>query len=193
VRCPLPERGSGSLVFPTSPLTSSRYRVGLRGIPPPALATTRRLWRADLPLPTVSPKADPHSAPHAPWDHRNGLFYRVSTECPLLRHPSGSSTPRLRRVLRPVDANRRACSARVVSHHLDGLLRTGGRRFVAPCSQTWGSLRFRRLTAGPARKPARQWDAFPTTESPLEEYPPPIAVPRHRGPLPSCRYHSIRT
>jgi len=36
-------------------------------------------------------------------------------------------------------------------------------------------------------------DTFPTALTPLEEYPSPIAVPRHRGPLPSCCYHSIRT
>jgi len=36
-------------------------------------------------------------------------------------------------------------------------------------------------------------DGAPHDAGPFEEYPSPIAVPRHRGRLPSCRYRSHRT
>jgi hypothetical protein len=34
---------------------------------------------------------------------------------------------------------------------------------------------------------------IPPSHAPLEESPSPAAVPRHRGPLPSCRYHPAST
>lgn len=43
-----------------------------------------------------------------------------------------------------------------------------------------------------ARRPTGRTRRSPQRGSPLEEYPSPAAVPRHRGPLPSCCYRSVR-
>jgi len=163
VQCSIPERGSESFGLLASPVTFHRCRSGLRSFSPLVLAAARRRWRVNLSLPVGQPESQPPlSAPHAPWNHRSGPSLEYPRIVPLLRHPSSSSTPRLRRVLRRVDATRRACSVRVVSHHLDGLLRTDGRRFVAPCCQTWGSPRFQRLTAAQSEDQSDKCDAFPT-------------------------------
>jgi len=84
-------------------------------------------------------------------------------------------------------------SALVVSHHLGGFLRSKGRGLVASRCQSWGSPRFlpsgsrsdrahvpkdRALPAGvPMHSPRRLF-------TPLEEFHPTAAAPRHRGRCP---------
>ena len=64
-----------------------------------------------------------------------------NTAPPSCSFPRGVFHRRCRR-LRPGAATHRACSALVVSHHLDGLLSRGDRRLVASCSRPWGSPGF---------------------------------------------------
>ena len=73
-------------------------------------------------------------------------------------------------------------SALVVSHHLDGLLRTMGRGFIAPRSQP-GVRRVSGLAAFSAARGRRRWaGTFPATRfTPFEEFPSSAAVPHHCG------------
>jgi len=65
---------------------------------------------------------------------------------PLHRHPSRASTPPNRHCCRPGSVPRlpasESRSVLVVSHHLDGFLRSKGRGLVASRCQSWGSPRF---------------------------------------------------
>jgi len=47
------------LAFPASPLTFSRCRAGLRGIPPPVVAATRRCWHVNRSSPSSRPESRP--------------------------------------------------------------------------------------------------------------------------------------
>jgi hypothetical protein len=80
-----------------------------------------------------------------------------------------------------------SCSARVVSHHLDGLLRTGACGLVASRFRPWGSPRF--VPACPA-PPKRRWG--PARSSPqrghtLQRVPLVSSRTASLQPLPPCR------
>jgi len=75
------------------------------------------------------------------WDSPRHALARRSPVSPLHRHANRASTP-------PhfcgsgSNCRFEPCSVRVVSHHLDGLLRSEGCRLVASCCRSWGSLCF---------------------------------------------------
>ena len=77
-------------------------------------------------------------------------------------------------------------SALVVSHHLDGLVRTTGFGFVAPRSQPgFDAFRARALSPHQPRPVHRDRSTLPATRfTPFEEFPSPAAVPRLRGRCP---------
>jgi hypothetical protein len=81
-------------------------------------------------------------------------------------------------------------SAFVVSHHLDGLLHPGAVGLLHP---TTGHevRRVSDLQRQRTRKHPAPCTSFPRRGSPFEEFPSSAAVPRHRGLLPSCRFHSL--
>jgi hypothetical protein len=90
-----------------------------------------------------------------------------------------------------------SCSARVVSHHLDGLLRTGACGFVAPRFRPLGSLRFvpsvPRLRRGGGDLPVfPAMRSYPSKGSPRQQpyritaAVAPLPLPRTRTP-PTCR------
>jgi len=105
-------------------------------------------------------------------------------------------------IVRPVAAKRPTRSVLVVSRHLDGLLRMGALGLLRPKAGR-GSLRFpvpipsvadrsRRTSDVPSLAeasefPSKRWVSIPfpaTRLAPFEEFPSPIAVPRHRGRCP---------
>lgn len=169
------------------------------------------------------PTASPGIRPDRPTFARSPLAWRVDladlaacaarrssgVATPLHRHTFRASTPPCRHCCRPGSVPRQpaseSCSALVVSHHLGGFLRSGGRGLVASRCQSWGSPRF--LTSGSWSGPApvrdrhpvgRSADAFPATLfTPLEEFHSTAAAPRHRGrcPLavPSCPARPVRS
>jgi hypothetical protein len=96
-----------------------RSSAGLHGLGPPSASHMR------AGTPGVPPLLEFVS--RAPPPFRAAC---VHSRTPL-RVPIGGSMP--------ADPS---CSALVVSHHLDGLLRTRPRRFVAPRSRSWGSRPF---------------------------------------------------
>jgi hypothetical protein len=91
--------------------------------------------------------------------------------------------------LRPCAATRLTCSARVVSHHLDGFLRSSGHGFVAPRSQPWVHRVSRALRSSSHPKAtgdrphSSRRGSHPSKISPRRQQ-----APHHCGPLPSCRY-----
>jgi hypothetical protein len=88
----------------------------------------------------------------------------------VVRLPGVHSRVRCR-PLRPGAARHRACSALVVSHHLDGFLLRGARSLVACCSRPWGSPGF-----GPRRAPLRA-----------------VSCPRHADLVPPLRCCALRS
>jgi len=102
------------------------------------------------------------------------------------------------RCLRPEAATLRTRSALVVPPDFGGLLHSVPCRSVAPCSQSWGSPRFRAevrprvMTAfpkEPQRHPAPHTRAIPEAHPPFGAFPLPAAMPRHRGPCPLAVEH----
>jgi len=89
--------------------------------------------------------------------------------------------------VRPLAAKRWTCSALVVSHHLDGLLRTTVSGLLHPDTR-WSSLRFWMAppkVCRPKPTPNGEQTPFPATRfTPLEEFPSPVAVPHHCGRCP---------
>ena len=80
----------------------------------------------------------------------------------------------------------RTRSALVVSHHLDGLLRTQASGLLHPEAER-GSLRFAMPPPPTAGRSHRSWVGapFPATRfTPSEEFPSPAAAPRPRGRCP---------
>jgi hypothetical protein len=80
----------------------------------------------------------------------------------------------------------RTRSALVVSHHLDGLLRTQASGLLHPEAER-GSLRFAMPPPPAAGRSHRSWAGapFPATRfTPFEEFPSSAAVPRRRGHCP---------
>jgi len=80
----------------------------------------------------------------------------------------------------------RTRSALVVSHHLDGLLRTQASGLLHPEAER-GSLRFAMPPPPSAGRSHRSWAGapFPATRfTPFEEFPSSAAVPRRRGRCP---------
>lgn len=139
--------GSGSLAFPAPSSTFRRCRPGPRGVPFLAAAPTEAgaddphdlglLFEA-LPRALVPPRGRSSSREIRAPLHRHD---------PVRRLPGASSH-------RPDSATCRARSALVVSHHLDGLLRTRARGFVAPRSRSGVHRVSERDGAGPVR---RRW------------------------------------
>jgi hypothetical protein len=116
-------------------------------------------------------------------------LYRFPAECPLLSS-RGSTTGRPcanapKRSQEADGANHRPRSVLVVSHHLDGLLHSAGRRLVASCYRSWGSPAFlvgRFLV--PTRKsiPGSAPTALAARFIPFKEFPSSVAAPHHCGP-----------
>jgi len=109
-----------------------------------------------------------------------GFERRPTTDTPAARQLAGASSRR------PRGTTRWACSAYVVSHHLDGLLRAPDRGFVAPHNRS----RVRCVSPPPGTNTAASEEvlvqdtttALPATRfTPSKEFPSPTAVPRHRG------------
>ena len=95
--------------------------------------------------------------------------------CPKIAPPSSSGCGVHSRAplgsLRPDGATRRARSASVVSHHLDGLLLHNPRRLVASCCRPWGSSGF-------SRRPRIRDDRdLPSDATPFRAFPSRVAVP----------------
>jgi hypothetical protein len=112
--------------------------------PAPA-AVTRTLRRGVETATQASHTRLTFCEPHARWrDGARLLSCGSSPDRPSTVHPQPRPLPpRPRTRLWPVGTTRaRSCSALVVSHHLDGLLRVCARRSVAPCSRSWGSRPF---------------------------------------------------
>jgi len=109
-----------------------------------------------------------------------GFVIRPTTDVPVARQLAGASSQR------PCGTTRLACSAYVVSHHLDGLLRASSRGFVAPRNRS--GVRCVSHPPGAntlASEEARVRDtatALPATRfTPSEEFPSPTAVPHRCG------------
>jgi len=141
----------------------------LRGFPAPTAVPGRKR----LDPPALLTFASPSERSSERWSRSSSS--RGIRRSPLHRHDRCASTPGRRIPHRHDAARRRTRSARVVSHHLDGFLRTSARGSVAPRSRSWGSSRF-----GP--------EPFLATAEPFEGFPSSTAVPRHRGRVPPCRY-----
>ena len=108
----------------------------LRGFPVPTAVP----WRKRLDPPALLTFASPSERSSERWSRSSSS--RGIRRSPLHRHDRCASTPGRRIPHRHDAARRRTRSARVVSHHLDGFLRTSARGSVAPRSRSWGSSRF---------------------------------------------------
>jgi hypothetical protein len=122
-------------------------------------------------------------------DPRRSASPGIRSRCvPRLRHLGRASTPWRR--CRHHSANRLphplTCSARVVSHHLDGLLRTVDPGLVASQCRTGFAAFHRRAPSGSGRSQSQEGHTpLPATRfTPLEEFPSSAAAPRHRGRCP---------
>jgi hypothetical protein len=125
----------GSFPKPTSASSPSpRVRRARRGTGPPAIRAPRERGPADLAWPCL-PRTRSFGVPSS------GLSAAVHSRHTPLGHDT-SSRPRATGLRAVAATPRRSCSALVVSHHLDGLLRTAGSGLVASRYRTWGSLRF---------------------------------------------------
>jgi len=83
----------------------------------------------------------------------------------------------------------RTRSARVVSHHLDGLLRTQVRGLVASRSRPGFVAFWKRRSRSRPKTVADLRASSPRRGfTPFEECPRRQQVPHHCGPLPSCRF-----
>jgi hypothetical protein len=137
---------------PCPAVISTRLRT-----PGPRLSSARSRLRACLAAARLSTLLA--SSSHSEPSHRTGArlasctsshgVWRASVgyppdacPSPLHRHIRRASTPDGRSHLRSRATSPRSCSVPVVSHHLDGFLRATDRRFVAPCSRSWGSPGF---------------------------------------------------
>jgi hypothetical protein len=189
LRFPNRRFGSGSFAFPAP---SSTFAVTGRvpeGFP------RRRPPRPKPELTTYVTLASPSKLSLERWSHLAAgpplvRFARPSADKNRVRQLPGASS------LRHGAATRHACSARVVSHHLDGLLRTRPRGLVASRSRPG----VRRVSGAPEPVPScpteigqtrwRTSEPLPRDAgfTPFEECPRRQPEPRHRGPLPSCRY-----
>jgi hypothetical protein len=106
---------------------------------------------------------------------------------PARRQAPGLRTPR---------ATERSCSVHVVSHHLDGLLRTDGASTVAARSRPWGSPRFPLRAPSPTLSrrslPASTPTAFPRCTHPAKIIPArsasPLTIPPEEAMFTSGRY-----
>jgi len=108
----------------------------LRGFPAPTAVPGRKR----LDPPALLTFASPSERSSERWSRSSSS--RGIRRSPLHRHDRCASTPGRRIPHRHDAARRRTRSARVVSHHLDGFLRTSARGSVAPRSRSWGSSRF---------------------------------------------------
>jgi hypothetical protein len=157
--------------FPRPPWPLSRCRAGLRG-PRSRVSTRRRVYRALLgftPPSELLLHADRFAVAEAPGRPAS-LGIRPYTPPPTYRGCVHSH--RCRHRLRPRGATRATCSALVVSHHLDGLLRNRDRELVASRSRSWGSPRFR--PPPPPHDRGRETDEaedFPATQYPSKNPP----------------------
>jgi len=85
----------------------------------------------------------------------------------------------------------RSRSALVVSHHLDGFLRTRGHGLVASRCQPWGSTRFAHPPhAGPKGPSRTDYPPRVAGSHPSKSSPPSTAAPHHCGPCTSCRWQA---
>jgi hypothetical protein len=139
--------------------------------PEPTLPIPVREWSAETSLDLVPPlMALPACRP-----------FVVSPRCVHSQTPPQATMAFGPRVP-PLDS----CSARVVSHHLDGFLRTRVCGFVAPRFRPWGSLRF--IPACPA-PPKRRWGparSFPQRGQTLQRVPLVSSRTASLRPLPPC-------
>jgi hypothetical protein len=171
-------RVAGRVAFPAPSLTFSRHRVGLRGLPRgPCRRRSEDRLAGPLQLSSTSKRSlragstpsSPGIRPLAPLRRHSP---RVSTPgCP--RAPFGRTAP-------PV----RSRSASAVSHRPDGLLHPGAAGLLHPAAgHEVRRVSVARRQEGPEASCATR--AFPATRlTPLEEFPSPAAVPRHRGRCP---------
>jgi hypothetical protein len=168
------------LAFSAPSMALGRCRPGLRGVPGPVVARQPKLLSTsprELDLPSRALEGAPGRL--APTPTLVG-FVRVP---PLRRFASRASTPGSRGSLRPDGATRRTCSAFVVSHHHDGLLRSRRCGFIAPRYRPGVRRVSRRPVARTVRPEGQRAqvarvvprDAVHT----LRRLPSPTAVPHH--------------
>jgi hypothetical protein len=111
---------------------------------------------------------------------------------PCCRCTSCASTPGSRSFRRTGAARRRSCSALVVSHHLDGLLRTGVAGLLHPATG-WGFAAFRACRQMSRPRAARRAGDSPRgAVRTLRRVPSSAAGNASLRPLPSCRYRPAR-
>jgi hypothetical protein len=174
--------------------------------PPPAEAVGIDPRGLHLAFRALATSPEPSRNPRK-GGHQSGRVltsFLLSWPCPLVAPPSchsSASTPGHRCKQRwpsGQGSTPDSCSARVVSHHLDGLLRTEACGFVAPRFRPWGSPRFvpavprlRRDVGDPrglprsAVIPFKGFPSFSSRTASLRPLPPCL-LPRARTP-PTCR------
>lgn len=126
-------------------------------------------------------------------------------EAPLLGfskdRPSTGTTPHVhsqmaKTILRPGEATLQVRSALAVPPGFDGLLRAILRRFVAPCSQSWGSPRFSRIRCtddGPCGLTYRTANDLPNSAvHTLQSFSLAVSRTVSPRPLPPHRSHRRR-
>jgi hypothetical protein len=187
-RCPRDMR-SGSLVFPAPSSTLAVTRLALEGFPEvepgpgpadgePSTNQGPRTLLHFAPLQSTSPIA---------------LAEQAASRGIRRNHPSIDTIPsvhsrppvRTGRHRARGDHPRTSRSVLVVSHHLDGFLRSETRGLVASRCRSWGSPRFARSGRQACRSRPGRLVALPATRfTPPEGFPSPTAAPRHRGRCP---------
>lgn len=149
--------------MPRSLLTFSRCRVGLQGFSCAVLPYCSELnrgsvlrelgvaFRAPAIVPdSLRPSEDCRCCVRLSWDSSSCVM-------PLVRHVLVCvHSPRHCCLVRPAAAKRPTCSVPVVSHHLDGLLRTQVSGLLHPEAR-WSSLRFRAATHPHHRPKSTVW------------------------------------
>jgi hypothetical protein len=147
--------------------------------PKPLVGTTRSIRRAA--------RSKAHLAAARPGATER-LLQGFPKNAPPSTWPTGVHSRRQDRVASGLlpsagRCHRPACSVLVVSHHPDGFLHRKTRGLVASHCQSWGSSGFRAEHAVQACA-----GASPPMPHPPEPSPPVQPYPRHREPLPSCRF-----
>jgi len=158
-------------------MTFSRYRLGLRGLPDTVTLSKTEV----LEMTTLMALTRLQSAlVQAEINRSRFLLSWDSSDTPLLTYVA-ASTPKTYqgRFLRPDSATCQTCSARVVSHHLDGLLRMQSCGFVAPHNQLRVRLVSRCRPPFQSRKREPSWAV--DRHSPRRGSYPPKNFP-HRQP-----------
>jgi hypothetical protein len=132
-------------------------------------------WRLHPKMPSDPKRSGSSSSP--------GVFQRFPSIETLTARPLPDGCPSFGTRM-PTSCSFRPCR----SSRLRRFAPRAPRRFVAPCTRSWGSVRFGLHRPATSRQHERSQPSPRPRFTPFRAFPSTTAVPRHRGPCP----HTVR-